>query len=178
MRSRGRARVDYAAVSRLLEYLPMFKHPSLATLAFVLGSAALTASISSHASSTAASSASEGVSASVGSVSTSFEKSSDASSKKDKTAAGDYKVTEVAEVAERPGTVRLKLQAVAQADDSFYLYVPAQVAAQHPVAAGAVIAARPRPYGVEFARAETGRAFFLVMHDDWYRELQSNAVTL
>lgn len=147
------------------------------TLAFVLGSAALPV----FASSTAASSASEGVSASVGSVSTSFEKSSDASSKKDKTAAGDYKVTEVAEVAERPGTVRLTLAPVAadaQADDSFVLYVPAQVVARDPVAPGQVITAKPRVYGVEFAHADTGRAFFLVMHDAWHRELQTHAVTL
>jgi hypothetical protein len=147
------------------------------TLALVLGSAVFPA----LASSTAASSASEGISASVGSVSTSFEKSSDASSKKDKTAAGDYKVTEVAEVADRPGTVRLALQPVAaeaKADDSFYLYVPAQVVARDPVATGQVITAKPRAYGVEFAKADTGRAFFLVMHDAWHRELQSNAVTL
>ncbi|HEY0817224.1 MAG TPA: hypothetical protein VGD46_00500 [Rhizobacter sp.] len=147
------------------------------TLALALGSAAFPA----LASSTAASSASEGISASVGSASTSFEKSSDASSKTDKTAAGDYKVTEVAEVAERPGTVRLALQPVAadaKADDGFYLYVPAQVVARDQVAAGQVITAKPRPYGVEFAKADTGRAFFLVMHDAWHRELQSNAVTL
>ncbi|MBL0729206.1 hypothetical protein JI745_15930 [Piscinibacter sp. HJYY11] len=156
----------------------MMKPTRLATaLALCLGSAALPA----FASSTAASSASEGVSASVGSVSTSFEKSSDASSKKDKTAAGDYKVTDVAAVAERPGTVRLTLAPVAadaKADDSFYLYVPEQVVARDPVAAGQVITAKPRAYGVEFAKADTGRAFFLVMHDAWHRELQSNAVTL
>ena len=156
------------------------KPTHLATLAVILGSAALP----SFASSTAASSASEGVSASVGSVSTSFEKSSDGSSKKEKTAAGDYKVTEVAEVAERPGTLRLTLAPVAadaagtKADDSFALYVPAQVVARDPVAAGQVITAKPRPYGVEFAKADTGRAFFLVLQDEWYRELQSNAVTL
>jgi len=153
----------------------------LATLALVLGSAALSTALPSYASSTAASSASEGVSASVGSVSTSFEKSSDGSSKKDKTAAGDYKVTEVAEVAERPGTLRLTLAPVAEgakADDSFVLYVPAQVVARDPVAAGQVITAKQRVYGVEFAKADTGRAFFLVMHDAWHRELQSNAVTL
>ena len=157
------------------------KPTRLATLALVLGSAALTASLPTFASSTAASSASEGVSASVGSVSTSFEKSSDGSSKKEKTAAGDYKVTKVAEVAERPGTVRLTLAPVAadaKVDDSFVLYVPAQVVARDPVAAGQVITAKPRAYGVEFAKADTGRAFFLVLHDAWHRELQSNAVTL
>lgn len=142
---------------------------------------ALAAALPALASSTAASSASEGMSASVGSVSNSFETSSDASSKKEKTAAGDYKVTEVAEVAERPGTLRLKLQPVAEtakAEDAFVLYVPTQVVAKNPVAQDTVITARPRPYGVEFAKADTGRAFFLVLQDDWYRELQSNAVTL
>ena len=149
----------------------------LACLTVALGAAALPA----MAASSAASSASEGASASVGSVSTSFETSSDSSSKKDKTAAGDYKVIEVAEVAERPGTLRMKLQPVAQADgadDSFFLYVPAQTLAQNQVAAGQIVAARQRPYGVEFAKGDTGRAFFLVLHDAWHRELQSTAVVL
>jgi hypothetical protein len=154
--------------------------PPLACLTLALGSAALPA----LAASSAASSASEGASASVGSVSTSFETSSDSSSKKEKTAAGDYKVIEVAAVAERPGTLRMKLQPVAQGkatdedDKSFFLYVPAQTLAQNQVAAGQIVAARQRPYGVEFAKGDTGRAFFLVLHDAWHRELQSNAVVL
>lgn len=147
----------------------------IASLALALGATAVPA----LASSTAASAASQGMSASVGSLSTSFEKSSDASSKGDKTAAGDYKVTEVAAVAERPGTVRMTLQPVAGPEaDTVYLYVPEQVAAAGTVATGEVVSAKPRPYGIEFARADTGRAFFLVLHDDWHRELQSNAVTL
>jgi hypothetical protein len=81
---------------------------------------------------------------------------------------------------ERPGTLRLKLQPVADAseDSAFFLYVPEKALAQTAVAVGQTVAARTRPYGVEFAQADTGRAFFLVLHDDWYRELQSNAVTL
>jgi hypothetical protein len=148
----------------------------LASLAVILGTAALPA----LASSTAASSASDGASASVGSVSTSFEKSSDSSSKKDKVAEGDYKLIEVAAVAERPGTVRLKLQPLADAneDNAFFLYMPEQTLAQSPLAAGQTVSARNRPYGIEFAKADTGKAFFLVLSDDWYRELQSNAVTL
>jgi hypothetical protein len=148
----------------------------LALLAVALGTT--TAPI--YAASTAASSASEGASASVGSVSNSFETSSDSSSKKDKVAAGDYKVIDMAAMPERPGTLRLKLQPVADAseDSAFYLYLPEQALAQSPVAVGQTVAARTRPYGVEFAKADTGRAFFLVLHDDWYRELQSNAVTL
>ena len=150
--------------------------PRLASLATVLAALALPAG----ASSTTASSASEGGSASVGSVSDSFEKSSDSSSKKEKTAAGDYKVIEVAAVAERPGTLRMKLQPVADASDdkAFFLYLPAQALAQSPVEAGQVVSARERAYGMEFAKADTGRAFFLVLHDDWYRELQSKAVVL
>lgn len=148
----------------------------LATLAIVLCAAALPAG----ASSTAASSASEGGSASVGSVSDSFEKSSDSSSKKEKTAAGDYKVIEVAAMAERPGMLRMKLQLVADSseDKAFFLYLPAQALAQTPVEAGQVVSARERAYGMEFAKADTGRAFFLVLHDEWYRELQSKAVVL
>ena len=46
------------------------------------------------------------------------------------------------------------------------------------MAAGQIVAARQRPYGVEFAKGDTGKAFFLVLHDAWYRELQSNAVVL
>ena len=148
----------------------------LASLALVLGAAALPA----LASSTAASSASEGGSASVGSVSDSFEKSSDSSSKKDKVTAGDYRVIEVTAVAERPGTLRMKLQPVADAneDNAFFLYLPEKALAQNPVVAGQIVAARDRAYGVEFAKGDTGKAFFLVLSDAWYRELQSNAVVL
>jgi hypothetical protein len=151
----------------------------LASLALVLASAATVA----LASSTAASSASEAGSSAVGSLSESFEKSSDSSSKKDKTAAGDYKLIDVAAVAERPGMLRLTLEPVVtaaapKAADNLILYVPARVMAQNPLAAGQVVSAKPREYGVEFARADTGRAFFLVLHDEWYRELQSNVVTL
>jgi len=148
----------------------------LACLATLLGATALPA----LASSMAASSASEGGSASVGSLSDSIEGSSNSSSKKDKVAEGDYKVIEVAAVAERPGTMRLKLQPVADTreETAFFLYLPEKALAQNPVAAGQTVAARARPYGTEFAKADTGKAFFLVLSDDWYRELQSNAVTL
>ena len=159
-----------------LEFLMSNFPARLAFLAALLGATALPA----LASSTAASSASEGGSASVGSVSDSFEASSDGSSKKEKVAEGDYKVIEVAAMAERPGTMRLKLQPLADTreENAFFLYLPQKALAMNPVAAGQTVAARTRPYGTEFAKAETGKAFFLVLSDDWYRELQSNAVTL
>ena len=152
--------------------------------AFKIGLASLTlclvAGLPAHAASSAASSASESVSTSIGSISDSFKKSSDSSSKKNDVADGDYRVIEVAELADRPGTVRMKLQAVADAtaDGEFYLQVPRQTVDQAGLAAGAVITARHRVYGIEFAKAEGRQAFFLALTDDWYRELQSKAVVL
>lgn len=151
------------------------KHLQLPLAALAL---TIAAALPAHAGSSASSASSEGSSASVGSVSTSFETSSDSSSKTDKVAAGDYKLIEVAQLPERPGMLRMKLQAVAAANDSFFLYVPEQTLAQTPVALGEVVSARTRPYGVEFAKAESGRPFYLVLHDAWYRELQTNAVVL
>jgi hypothetical protein len=93
---------------------------------------------------------------------------------------GDYKVIEVAAVADRPGTVRMKLQAVADpsADGEFFLYLPQQIFDKSPLGAGQIVAARQRPYGVEFARGDTRQAFFLVLDDAAYRDLKSNAVVL
>jgi hypothetical protein len=156
--------------------------PRLAALAL-----ALSTSLPALASSTVASSASEGISASVGSASESFDTSSESPDKKEKTAAGHYEVIQVADLAERPGTVRLKLQRMATeaqateppaAPEALNLYLPAKVLAQHPITTGHVVSAKPRPYGVEFAHADSGRAFYLVLDDDWHRELQSNAVVL
>jgi hypothetical protein len=147
-----------------------------AHVALVFGAATLPA----HAASSASSASSDGVSASVGSISTSFEKSSDSSSQAKPVAAGDYKVIEVAAAPARPGTVRLTLQAVADAsaEGEFYLYLPQEAAAQGGVAAGQVVTARARAYGLEFAQAGTKEAFFLVLDDAWYRELQTKVVTL
>jgi hypothetical protein len=125
-----------------------------------------------------ASSASSAGSASSGSVSDSFEGSSDASSNK-KVAEGDYRIIDVAQ-APRPGMLRLRLQATAggKAADEFFLNLPQQAFAEHGLAAGDVVSARQRPYGLEFARSDTRTAFFLVLADNWHRELGSNAVAL
>ncbi len=97
---------------------------------------------------TITSSASSAASQSVGSSSTSIEKSSKSSSGQERTAAGDYRVIDIT-VAE---------------------------AAQ--VTVGGVVAAQPRDYGVAFADATSGRAFFLVLDDAVYRELGSQVVVL
>jgi len=132
------------------------------------------------AESSAASSASDSVSTSVGSISGSIKNSSNSSSKTTDVAEGDYKVIEVAAVSEQPGTVRMKLQAVNDrgADGEFFLYLPQDAVEQGRLAQGRIVTAHQRPYGVEFTSAATQKPFFLVLADEWYRELKSNAVVL
>jgi hypothetical protein len=43
---------------------------------------------------------------------------------------------------------------------------------------GCTVVARQRPYGLEFADGRTQQAFFLVLGDDWVRELKTEAVEL
>jgi hypothetical protein len=138
------------------------------------------ASLPALAVSSSDSSASESLTQSVGSASTSLQTSSDSSTKRTAAADGDYKIVEMAQVAERPGTVRMKLQALAEraTDGEFFLYLPQAAVEQGQLAQGRVVTARQRPYGVEFASAQTRRAFFLVLDDDWYRELQTHPVVL
>jgi hypothetical protein len=160
------------------------------------------------AASSASSAASDSVGRILGSFSNSLGRSSDSSTGGEKSAAGDYKVIEVAELfddivpvataaatatvagAESGGTggtagvgdrLRLKLQALA--DDSpagaFYLYLPRAAVQQGQVAVGHVVSAKARPYGLEFSAATTTQQpFFLVLHDDWYRDLQTRPVSL
>ena len=151
------------------------RHLRVATVTILLGLAA-----PAFASGSASSASSEGSSASSGSVSDSFEASSDSSKGEEKTTAGDYRVIEMAESAQRPGRLRLVLQplAAAQAGKTFVLYVPQQTADNARIAVGETLSARTRDYGMEFAKADTGRAFYLVLEDVWYRELNARPVTL
>jgi hypothetical protein len=127
-----------------------------------------------------ASSASSAGSASVGSVSDSFRGSSNSSSPDNKkSAAGDYRVEAIVAVAGRPDRVRLELSPLDRpAEESFALELPARALEQVRLAAGSVVNARPRPYGVEFALAPAGEPFYLVLDDDWYRELAAHRVTI
>jgi hypothetical protein len=147
----------------------------LSSAAVLLGIAALPAT----AGSLSASSAAGGSSASSAS-STSLETSSDSSSKATGVAEGPYRVIEVATVAGRPGTVRLKLQALAAplADTGLFLHVPQPVVERNRLGVGDTVTARHRPYGIEFARLDADRAFFLLLDDDWARELPSHPVLL
>jgi hypothetical protein len=153
--------------------------PLAAVMAFCLGSAPALADSTSSASSASFTS--------LGSSSASIGKSSDSSnsSSRDKVTQGQYTVLEVAELADQPHMLRVRLQA--QAGDAaavaraFDLVLPRQAAEQGQLAVGQTIAAEHRPYGLAFAAfSETGKAspFFLVLEDDWYRELQSRPVVI
>jgi hypothetical protein len=159
------------------------KHARPAVTALMLAlstGAALADSTSSAASST---------SASLGSSSTSLGKSSDgSSSSRDKVAQGPYRIVEMVALADPPNRVQLRLvptalppgQATAQAAGAdIVLTLPRETAERARLAAGQVITAEHRPYGLAFATLDAaGRAepFFLVLDDAWYRELASRPV--
>lgn len=121
-----------------------------------------------------ASSASSGASASVGSLSDSLHGSSDSSSP-NRVADGDYRVIDVAAIDAQPGLMRVTLAPAAAADgaQTLTLDLPQPVAQASRLVPGAIVAARTRPYGVEFANGQPQRPFFLVLADEWYRELRS-----
>lgn len=154
--------------------------PMAAALALCLGTAPALADSTSSASSAS--------STSVGSSSASIGKSSDSSNSgaKDKVAQGQYTVVDVAEVADQTNMLRVRLQprateGAASTGPSFDLVLPRQAAEQGHLIAGQTISAEHRPYGLAFATVtETGNAspFFLVLDDDWYRELQSRPVVI
>jgi len=150
--------------------------PSLAPIALLLAALAMPAMAASSTSSAASDSASSTAS----STSDSLKKSSDSSTKTTAAAAGDYEVMAVAAAAERPGTLRMTLQAVADrsAEGEYFLYVPQQTVDGSQLAAGQIVTARARPYGLEFAKGATGQAFFLVLNDDWAADLPSRALSL
>lgn len=129
-----------------------------------------------------ASSASSAGSASSGSLSDSVQASSDSSTGKERVAEGEYRVIEVADVAERPLHQRLRLQALQRRGDAapawFTLDLPRETVSAHGLARGHVVAARHRPYGLEFAHAATRQAFFLALADDWQRELAPRPIGL
>ena len=142
-----------------------------------------TLSLPAVAASSAASSASEGASSAASSGSKSLERSSASSSKGDKVAAGDYKIIDVAAAADRPGMLRVHLQAVAavtapNAADDFYLVLPEQAFEKSQLSTGQLVTAREHAYGLEFANGQSQQPFFLVLSDAWYRELDSKPVLL
>lgn len=137
-----------------------------------------TAILPALAASSAASSASDSASDSVGSSSKSITQSSESSSGDRKVAAGDYKVIELAAAAGQPGMVKVRLQATADAKAEFFMTLPRQAAENGHLAEGQVLTANARPYGLEWVAAADKKAFFLLVDDDWHKELASHPVTL
>ncbi len=127
-----------------------------------------------------ASSASSAGSKSVGSLSDSLTGSSNSSSGEKKVAEGTYRIEQVADVAGKPGHVRLHLQAAATAGvaGAVRLDLPRQAVQSQRLAVLALIELRQRPYGMEVAHAATQTAFFLLLADDWRSDLETRAVTL
>jgi hypothetical protein len=127
------------------------------------------------------SSASSAGSASSGSLSDSIGNSSRSSSPDNKTADGDYRVIDVAELAAKPGMLQLRLQATQGEAHEFTLKLPREALGRKGIAVGDLVHARNRPYGLEFARLNDEKAreaFFLVLADDWHKELESRRVSL
>lgn len=157
-------------------FMPTHTAVRLAVLTLLGAAAAVPAAADS-----VASSASSAGSASLGSISDSIGNSSRSSSPDNRTADGDYRVIEVADVATKPGMLQLTLQATQGEAREFTLKLPREALGNKGIAVGATVHVRNRPYGLEFARlndAQTREAFFLVLADDWHKELDPRLVSL
>ncbi|GKT16602.1 hypothetical protein AVHY2522_12310 [Acidovorax sp. SUPP2522] len=94
-------------------------------------------------------------------------------------AEGEYRVIGVEQVPGRPDATGLRLRATETgAAREFVLNLPRQAQGARPLAASDLLQARERPYGFEFARGDTREAFFLVLNDDWYEEMDSRPLAL
>ena len=149
---------------------------TLATLALL----ACAAPLSCLAASSAASSISDSLTQSSGSISDSLKGSSHSSSPDNKQVKGDFKVIDMAELADRPGMVQLQLRPVAATSDDtdILLTLPRVAAANGHVEKDATITALQRPYGIEFASGQPHAAFFLALANDWVSDLKTAPLTL
>ena len=138
----------------------------------ILLAALALAAHAAQASSTTASSAADAGSSASGSVSDSFKTSSNSSSGGERRAEGRYRVTEVAQA----DAGKLRLTMTREGAEPVELTLPQQALAARAVNVGDEVQATPQPYGVAFAHADTGQAFFLVLEDAWHRELAARVV--
>jgi hypothetical protein len=91
---------------------------------------------------------------------------------------GDYRIEAVA-AAEQPGKARVTLQPLRPSAErtGFVLTLPQAALDQQGLGQGATVSVRERAYGFEFARGDNKQAFFLVLADEWQRELDPRLVT-
>ena len=155
--------------------LSLRTNPAIALLALALATPAAWADSTSSASSAASTSA--------GSASESLGTSSNSSSRATGVAQGPYTVLEVAAVEGRPDLLQLTLQAQATNHSppapALQLRLPRMTAEREHLAAGQTVLAQHRPYGLAFAAVGSegqSRPFFLVLDDDWHRELHNRPV--
>jgi hypothetical protein len=89
------------------------------------------------------------------------------------------RVAGIEKIAGRKDMLRLTLEPLSanEGTGSFRLDLPQRALGDRPLAAGDAVSARHRPYGIEFAHAASGDAFFLVLADDWHRDLQTRVLT-
>jgi hypothetical protein len=138
--------------------------------------ASLFAVLQAHAGSFASSASSAGSSAS-NSASDSLQASSNSSTRDDKSADADYRITEIAQAPDRPGVARLRLQA----DDPgqrLTLDLPQAIVEAEGLRQGDRVRAQHRVYGMQFVRAQDSEPFYLVIADDWFSELAARPVGL
>ncbi len=122
---------------------------------------------------TVTSSASSAASNIVESLSGSVSKSSESSSGDKKTAQGPYVITQVAQLAERPGYVALTLAPAAGQAEGFTLTLVQGLAEAQGLVAGETVAVQQRNYGLAFAKAMNAAPFMLAVDDLLRRDFQS-----
>jgi hypothetical protein len=71
---------------------------------------------------------------------------------------------------------RLRLTLARDGAEPVALTLPQQALAERALNVGDEVQATPQAYGVAFAHADTGQAFFLVLEDAWHRELAARVV--
>lgn len=131
------------------------------------------------AESLAGSSAAGGSSASsaASSASDSASASSNSSTQLVTDARGPYRVVMIAPVQDDRKLVRVTLEQE-QASNTLHLRLPRAVAERAGLMPGATVVATPRPYGVQFSRADQAEPFFLVIHDEVHQEFAQTPVRL
>lgn len=155
------------------------KSVSIGSTLFALLSVAAAPSVAESlatSASSATSSASSAGSASLRGSSDSIKGSSDSSRDDPKVAEGEYRVAAIDPIDEQPGMLRLTLEPLATEATGFQLDLPDRAFGKRTPVTGDVVSARHRPYGLEFARGDTREAFFLVLADDWQRDLQTHVL--
>jgi hypothetical protein len=136
--------------------------------------AALSFAWQAHAESFASSASSAG-SASSGSISNSLAGSSNSSHGDRRTADGDYRIIQIAQLPERAGFTRLTMQAP-DSEQRLMLDLPQNIVDKQGLGQGGLVHVQNRVYGFEFARSDTREAFFLALADDWYNDLAARPV--